>query len=277
MEAMRKVALGISVLALLLKAGEAMPSQKVVGKTSPNTCVVIRGRAIEYRGDGFFAIWHIGTHHIFMPADAQSSNLICKYFDCESGDRQPALFANFTVCPTRPYARGAAQPAIVKRIAHPVVFADWPPPTSPRNYVQRFYSWYAGRVSRDDDNVSWMEMLKLARWDLSTDLATLLEKDAVAQSHCGEIVGIDFDPFLLTQDPSKKYVVGAITQKGDRYMAKVYRIEGGKREGTPDVTAEIAQRSDGRWYFVNFYGPDMRSGLLAILKSPMPKCTVPRP
>ncbi len=69
-------------------------------------------------------------------------------------------------------------------------------------------------------------MLKLAHWDLSDDLSKLLEEDAVAQAHCGEIVGIDFDPFLLTQDPAEKYEVGAIGQNGRHYMAKVYRFEG---------------------------------------------------
>ncbi len=273
----RDIVLGVAFCALLCCVSEAKRAQKTSDGSSPNACIAIRGRAIEYRGDGFFAIWHIGTHHIFMPADAHSADLICQYFDCESGDRQPALFADFTVCPTRPYERGSAQPVIVKRIENPIVFTDWPPPKTPRDYVQGFYSWYAERASRDDSNVSWMDMLKLARWDLSTELATLLKENAVAQSHCGEIIGIDFDPFLLTQDPAEKYVVDGIEREGDRYMAKVYRVEGGQREAAPDVTAEIVQRKDGRWYFVNFYGPDMRSGLLAILKSPMPKCTVPKP
>lgn len=90
-------------------------------------CRKIHGRAILYRGDGFFAIWHIGTDHIFMPADKQSADLICRYFDCDSGDKQPALFADFTVCPTRRYAHGEAQPVIVKKVEHPVVVAEWPP------------------------------------------------------------------------------------------------------------------------------------------------------
>jgi hypothetical protein len=94
---------------------------------SAEPCRQIRGRAVWYRGDGFFAIWHIGTHHIFFPADKASGDLICQYFDCESGNRQPALFADFTVCPTEPYKAGAAQPAIVTKVQHPRVVPDWPP------------------------------------------------------------------------------------------------------------------------------------------------------
>jgi hypothetical protein len=111
----------IHFLHLLLIAAlgaQAAPSQ---------TCFQIRGRAVWYRGDGFFAIWHVGTHHVFFPADKESSDLICQYFDCESPDRQPALFADFMVCPTKPFRRGAAQPVIVKKIEHPRVVPDWPP------------------------------------------------------------------------------------------------------------------------------------------------------
>ncbi len=78
---------------------------------SSQTCFQICGRAVWYRGDGFFAIWHVGTHHVFVPADKKSSDLICQYFDCANADRQPALLANFTVCPTKPYRRGEAQPS----------------------------------------------------------------------------------------------------------------------------------------------------------------------
>jgi len=270
---MKWTALGLVFCTLVCVVAEAETAHKVVKKDTPGSCVLIRGRAIDYRGDGFFAIWHVGTHHIFFPADAKSADLICQYFDCESPDRQPALFADFTVCPTKPYQHGAAQPVIVKRVEHPVVFTDWPPPKSPREFAQDFYTWYAKRVS---DGTSWMDMLKLAHRDLSADLAKLLEADAKAQSHCNELIGIDFDPFLLSQDPAKKYEVGAIEQTGDRYLARVYRIEGGVRSGIPDVIAEIARKSDGRWYFVNFYGPEMKVNLLSILKSPRPKCTVPK-
>ena len=122
-----------------------------------------------------------------------------------------------------------------------------------------------------------MSMLRLAHWDLSSELADGLREDATLQSNCGEIIGIDFDPFLLTQDPATSYEIGDIEQKHRHYMAKVYRVEEGQRKETPDVIAEIARRSDGRWYFVNFYSPEISKGLVAILKSPMPKCSVPRP
>jgi hypothetical protein len=103
----------------------------LVPVASAQSCFQIHGRAVLYRGDAFFAIWHIGTHHVFFPADQQSEDLICKYFDCASGDKQPALFADFTVCPTEPYEPGAAQSVIVKLVRHPRVVPEWPPDSHP--------------------------------------------------------------------------------------------------------------------------------------------------
>jgi len=65
-------------------------------------CFSVRGRAVWWRGDGYFEIWHVGTHHSFFVTDKASTDLVCRYFDCENGERQPALFADFTVCPTKP-------------------------------------------------------------------------------------------------------------------------------------------------------------------------------
>ncbi len=94
---------------------------------SAQTCRLIHGRAILYRGDSFFTIWHVGTDHIFFLVDQPSIELVCRYFDCASGDKQPALFADFTVCPTKRYIAGAAQPVIVKKVEHPLVVPEWPP------------------------------------------------------------------------------------------------------------------------------------------------------
>jgi hypothetical protein len=56
----------------------------VLAHGSGQTCFEIHGRAVQYRGDAFFEIWHVGTHHVFFPADQNSEDLICRYFDCES-------------------------------------------------------------------------------------------------------------------------------------------------------------------------------------------------
>lgn len=114
-EVMRAIVLSILLMSALATTGSAQE------------CFQIRGRAVLYRGDSFFSIWHVGTDPIFIPANEASANLVCKYVDCVSGDKQPALFADFTICPTRRYIPGAAQPAIVKAVQHPHVVPEWPP------------------------------------------------------------------------------------------------------------------------------------------------------
>jgi hypothetical protein len=235
-------------------------------------CTQIHGRAVWYRGNGFFALWHIGTHHIFMP-DGKSEELICQYFDCESGDRQPALFADFTVCPTEPFEDGAAQPATVKEVRNPLVIPDWPPPDSPREFLEGFLKWYVPRANAGKSD--WKKTLKSMHWDLSARLARLLEDDAEAQARCNEIVGIDFDPILFTQDPAERYEVGAVERQGDAYRGKVYGVEHGQRSDGPDVIA-VFSRANGHWLFLNLEYPSLKTDLISILKKPRPACTVPR-
>ena len=129
---MRRALIPLLLLALSLapgaRAAEASGHATPAKPDQPQKCFPIRGRAILYRGDGFFAIWHLGTHHIFYPADKASADLLCDYMDCTSPRKQPALFADMTVCPTEPYKKGWAQPVVVKKVSHYYVVPDWPPP-----------------------------------------------------------------------------------------------------------------------------------------------------
>lgn len=236
-------------------------------------CMKIHGRAVDYRGDGFFAIWHIGTHHVFSPSDEQSVELVCRYFDCDSGDRQPALFADFTICPTEPFVSGAAQGATVKAIENPRVIPDWPVQKTPEEYTKDFYDWYVRRAQAEGS--AWFKTLELARWDLSPRLSKLLQDDANAQAACSEIVGIDFDPFLFTQDPGDHYVAGKAKQIGKRYEVAIYRVSEGKQAEKPDLIAVIERNID-HWYFANFLYPAETTDLLSILKTSRPHCTLPR-
>jgi hypothetical protein len=86
--------------------------------SSAEPCRVIHGRAILYSGDGLLEIWRIGTHHTFFVVDEKSTDLILKYIPYEGGDRQKALFADFTICPTARFKQGASQATIVTRIRH---------------------------------------------------------------------------------------------------------------------------------------------------------------
>lgn len=121
----------VLICSLLLALLAGVPTALAAGSTPK--CFEIHGRAILYRGDGFFAIWHVGTHHVFFPADKASYDLLCSYMDCDSPRKQPALFADFLICPTKPYKKGSAQPVQVKKVTHPVVVPEWPPKHSASN------------------------------------------------------------------------------------------------------------------------------------------------
>lgn len=235
-------------------------------------CLQIHGRAVLHRGDGFFAIWQAGTHHIFSPANKQSVDFVCRFFDCESGDRQPALFADFTICPTAPFQQDAAQPVIVKAVTHPRVVAMWPPPKSPREFLDSFYEWYGKRVSHEAPDGT---TLRLMRWDLSPELWQRLTEDEKAQQACNEIVGLDFDPIVGGQDWAESYAAGKITGLSDRYQAEIYGTTQGVRSSKPDVLAEFVHQGD-RWFFVNFRYPSSKADLLTLLRKQRPACTVPQ-
>lgn len=251
----------------------AMLGLALVPLLSAQNCRQIRGRAVYYRGDGFFAIWHVGTHHVFSPANASSVDFVCRYFDCESPGRQPALFADFTICPTEPFRTGAAQSAIVKEVKNPRVVADWPAPASPRGYLDDFYKWYVPHISGDAANLE--HLLDLARWDLSPELYRRLKEDTQAQAACTEIVGIDFNPFLLSQYPADNYEVDRIIRHGAHYEADLYEVHNGQRGVKPAVTVLLARQAD-RWVLLNFVDHARKIDLLEVLKSPHPACSRPR-
>jgi hypothetical protein len=133
---------------------------------------------------------------------------------------------------------------------------------SPRDFVQTFYSWYVPRALKRD---TVLAALKYKNSMFSPEVVLELREDAAAQSKAAnEIVGLDSDPFLNSQDPDEYYETGKITQSGPNYFVEVYGVSNGKRRAKPDVVPELTYQ-DARWLFVNFHYPD-EGDLLRILK-----------
>jgi hypothetical protein len=99
-------------------------------------CRVIHGRATYGTMNGMVRIWHIGTHHTFMPDELRTPDTEDfspsweKVIDLlAAGGKEPEvfdhneLFADFLICPTQRYRHGASQPAQVRRIYHPRVMS----------------------------------------------------------------------------------------------------------------------------------------------------------
>lgn len=128
-------------------------------------------------------------------------------------------------------------------------------------FVQEFYDWYVPKWLTDDlysDSLfkKWeatRDPLKQNKYPLSAELARRLKVDRAAQEKVkGELVGLDFDPYISgNAGPVGRYVVGRITPKAGHYLAEVYpqpSVEGKK----PMVAAEVAFENE-RWIIVNFH------------------------
>jgi hypothetical protein len=147
-------------------------------------------------------------------------------------------------------------------------------PGSPAEFARRFYDWYTPVALRENSEPSWNIALNLKRSIFSAELARLLKRDSDAQAACAELVGLDFDPILGSQEPAARYELGKSVQKGRDYLIEIYAVRYGVRSKSPDVTCEVAENK-ARFVFVNFLYPN-GTDLLTILRSPRPKCSVPR-
>lgn len=155
-------------------------------------------------------------------------------------------------------------------MALPVIAQPAKTEVTPLQKVQEFYAWYVPLALKDQKQPAFVIALKKKGSLFSPELAQALEADAAAQAKVeGEIVGLDWDPFLNSQDPADRYVTGKVTTKGDRTLVEVHGVPSGKKNATPDVIVELTLR-DGRWLFTNFRsadGNDLLSSLKALRDS----------
>jgi hypothetical protein len=135
---------------------------------------------------------------------------------------------------------------------------------SVRRFVQEFYDWYAPLAVQKTETPAFEAALKQRPSAFRAQLVRALQEDVEAQAKVtDDIVGIDWDPFLSTQDPGAHYVVGRVSRERQTYRVEVHAIQAGKTRPKPDVIAEVADR-EGQWQFVDFHSPD-GDGLLSAL------------
>ena len=127
---------------------------------------------------------------------------------------------------------------------------------SPRKFVQDFYDWYVPMTSRSHSEDASNIALKKKSAEFSAELLKALKEDALAASKSpGEIVGLDWDPFLNSQEQVDRCILGNITEKNGSFRVEVYDVLGGKKDKKPAVIPEVKQEN-GHWIFVNFWNPD---------------------
>lgn len=138
---------------------------------------------------------------------------------------------------------------------------------SVRKFVQGFYDWYVPTALSSGSVPAPKMALRVKGRCFSPELERKLREDSEAQAKAkGEIVGLDFDPFLYSQDePAMRYRAGKVLSKGKSYLVVVHGVFSGNPDETLTVTAEVA-RKNGQWYFANFLYPDGHT-LLGVLKA----------
>ncbi len=128
-------------------------------------------------------------------------------------------------------------------------------------FTRSFYDWY---LQKGKDRT--MESVLLDKKAvLSPTLYKMLNEDREAQAKSpGEIVGLDFDPFLNAQDVAQKYEVGKAVLKDKNYWVDLHGLWNGKKGREPDLQAEV--ECSASCVFVNFhYGRDRN--LISVLKA----------
>jgi hypothetical protein len=122
-----------------------------------------------------------------------------------------------------------------------------------REFVQKFYNWYTPIAREESPTPPWITAIRKQDSAFSRELATALQLDADAQSVAkGEIVGIDFDPFLSGQDPCDHYATESVNVSGEKYLAEIHCVMAGKEREKPVVISEL-RNNGGHWIFVNFH------------------------
>jgi hypothetical protein len=146
-----------------------------------------------------------------------------------------------------------------------VAWADEAGQKQAKAFTQKFYDWYVPLAFKTTKEPSSDVAIAKRPGLFDAPLLKALKADAEASRNSpGDIVGLDWDPFLYAQDPDHKYVAGDVAEEGGLYHVSVYGVQKGKREKDPSVVAELKPAKDG-FVFTNFlYGTD--GDLLGMLK-----------
>jgi hypothetical protein len=121
-------------------------------------------------------------------------------------------------------------------------------------FVRSFYQTYGPRSATS--GLAAVDSLLVERPALFTpELLAALRRDAAARAAVkGEIDGLDWEPFLNTQDPCEQYVVGTATRAASHVRVRVYAICRGRRSDSVAVVADVTPVGSS-WAFANFlYG-----------------------
>lgn len=139
-------------------------------------------------------------------------------------------------------------------------------------FVQSFYDWYSKPdVKTHKEHTPERAIIeKSTLFDEQLKRELKIDSDAQAKGE-GDIVGLDFDPFLSTNsEPFEHYSLGKIIAKPQSYLVEVFGTTKGKKTAKPVVVAELKNKGN-QWKFVNFHYEKSKypenENLLSVLKT----------
>ena len=129
-------------------------------------------------------------------------------------------------------------------------------------FVQAFYEWYKRTGDRYEVAV------RDSSGFFAPALLNAMRLDLAAQQGSPDVVsGLDWDPFLATQDPCDPYQVSGTTRRGDTILVAVNGMCTDRQPRVqPDVIAEV-RRVGNRWVFVDFRHVEDLGSLVQDLKT----------
>lgn len=130
-------------------------------------------------------------------------------------------------------------------------------------FVQKFYNWYVP-FSAHSKTLACKEVLNAHPEYFSRALHPMLKKNIAEMERTGGL-GLGFDPFLNSQDPASKYVVGPADGTDEGYAMEVYAVQDGRRQSKPDVIA-VVENQHNSWVLTNFHYPDQGKSLRQLLR-----------
>lgn len=139
-------------------------------------------------------------------------------------------------------------------------------PSSAQKFVENFYTWYIQSENKFSDlSMDEFALRKKPQWFSAAIAQGLREDEAAAAKSPGEVVGLDFDPFLNAQDVCEPYKTGKVTRVDKAYRVEVFGSCPEPGSKNPDVIAAV-EKKNGAWVFVDFYYPG-QGDLFSVLQA----------
>jgi hypothetical protein len=128
---------------------------------------------------------------------------------------------------------------------------------SVRRFVQGFYDWYTPKLFNEKVDAELLALKSKSTMFTPELKRALLEDWDASSKNKDEIVGLDFDPFLDSQDPDRHYTARQVEPKGKTWLVSVFGSTSSHEKTTrADVIAQVEKTKHG-WRFTNFvYGKE---------------------